>query len=107
MAELVDHPNDVENIAFEVEFEWLMIADTKDADADITLGQHEEGTRQMLLSTDDVDLDGMTVPLPPQPPPEQNCNTSDKWFNLHSGHVQPWCTMKDNSGRQATKSLTE
>ena len=70
MAELVDHPNDVENIAFEVEFE-LMIADIKDADADTTLGQHEEGTTQMLLSTDNVDLDGRTVPLPPQPPPEQ------------------------------------
>ena len=25
----------------------------------------------MLLSTDNVDLDGMTVSLPPQPPPEE------------------------------------
>ena len=71
MAELVDHPNDVENIDFEVEFEWLMIADIEDADADTMLGQHEEGTRQMILSTDNADLDGMTVPLPPQPPPEE------------------------------------
>ena len=71
VAELVDHPNDVENIDFEVEFEWLMIADIEDGDADTTLGQHEEGTRQMLLSTDNADLDGMTVPLPPQPQPEE------------------------------------
>ena len=40
MAELVDHPNDVENIDFEVEFEWLMIAKIEDADADTMLGQH-------------------------------------------------------------------
>ena len=71
VVELVDHPNDVENIDFEVEFEWLMIADIEDADADTTLGQHEEGSRQMLRSTDGVDLDGMTIPLPPQPPPEE------------------------------------
>ena len=25
----------------------------------------------MLLSIDNADLDGMTVPLPPQPPPEE------------------------------------
>ena len=48
-----------------------MIADIEDVDADTTLGQHEEDTRQMLLSTDSADLDGMTVPLPPQPPPEE------------------------------------
>ena len=70
VAELVDHPNDVENIDFEVEFEWLMIADIEDGDADTTLGQHEEGTRQMLLSTDNADLDGMTVPLPDTIPTE-------------------------------------
>ena len=69
VAELVDHPNDVENI--EVEFEWLMIADIEDADADTMLGQHEEVHRQMLLSTDNADLDGMTISLPPQPPPEE------------------------------------
>ena len=74
VAELVDHPNDVENIDFEVEFEWLMITDIEDADADIMLGQHEEVPRQMLLSNDNVDLDGMTVslpPIPPLPPPEE------------------------------------
>ena len=48
-----------------------MIADIEDVDADTTLRQHEEDTRQMLLSTDSADLDGMTVPLPPQPPPEE------------------------------------
>ena len=69
VAELVDHPNDVENI--EVEFEWLMIADIEDVDADTMLGQHEEDHRQMLLSTDNADLDGMTISLPPQPPPEE------------------------------------
>ena len=37
VAELVDHPNDVENIDFEMEFEWLMIADIEDADADTML----------------------------------------------------------------------
>ena len=67
----MDHPNDVENIDFEAEFECLMIADIEDADADTMLGQHEEVPRQMVLSTDNADLDGMTVPLPPQPPPEE------------------------------------
>ena len=57
VAELVDHPNDVENIDFEVEFEQLMSADIEGADADTMLGQHEEVSRQMLLSTDNVDLD--------------------------------------------------
>ena len=38
VADLVDHPNDMENIDFEVEFEWLMIANIEDADADATLG---------------------------------------------------------------------
>ena len=71
VAELVDHPNDMENIDFEVELECLMIADIEDADADTMLGQHEEVPRQMLLSIDNVHLDGMTVPLPPQPPPEE------------------------------------
>ena len=65
VVELVDHPNDVENIDFEVEFEHLMIADIEDADADTTLGKHEEVPRQILLSINNVDLDGMTVPLPP------------------------------------------
>ena len=32
------------------------------------LEQHEE---QMFASTDNVDLDGMTVPMPPLPPPEE------------------------------------
>ena len=45
VAELVDHPNDVEYIDFEVEFEQLMIADIEDADADTMLGQHEEVPR--------------------------------------------------------------
>ena len=71
VVELVAHLSDVEYIDFEVEFEWVMIAYIEDADADTMLRQHEEGTRQMLLSTDYVDLDGMTVPLPPQPPPEE------------------------------------
>ena len=63
VAELVDHPNDVENIDFEVEFECLMIADIEDADADTMPGQHKEVPRQMFLSVDDV----MPVLLPPQP----------------------------------------
>ena len=71
VVELVNHPNDVENIDFEGEFEWPMIADIEDADADTMLGQPEE---QMFVSTDNVDLDGMTVPMPPLtplPPPEE------------------------------------
>ena len=48
-----------------------MITYIEDADADTLLGQHEEATRQMLLFTDNVDLDRMPVPLPPQPPPEE------------------------------------
>ena len=48
-----------------------MIADIEDADADTMIGQHAEGTRQILLSTDNADLDGMTVHLPLQPPPEE------------------------------------
>ena len=71
VPELADHPNDVENIDFEAEFECLMIADIEDADADTTLGQHAEVPRQMFLSIDSAHLDGMTVPLPPQPPPEE------------------------------------
>ena len=38
MVELVDHPNDVKNIDFEVEFEWVMIADIEDVDANTVLG---------------------------------------------------------------------
>ena len=72
VVELVDHPNDVKNIDFEADFECLMIADIEDADANTMLGQHEEVPRQMLLSIDNADLDGMTVPLPPQPPPEED-----------------------------------
>ena len=68
VVELVDHPNNVESIDFEAEFEQLMIADIEDEDADTTHGQHEE---QMFVSTDDVDLDGMTVPMPPLTPPEE------------------------------------
>ena len=71
VVELVDHPHDVENIDIDAEFEWLMIADIEDADADAMLGQHEEVTRQLLPSTDNADLDGMTVSLPPLPPPEE------------------------------------
>ena len=71
VVEHVDHPNDEENIDFEAEFECLMIADNEDADADTMLGQHEEVPRQMVLSTDNADLDGTTVPLPPQSPPEE------------------------------------
>ena len=55
-----------------------MIADIEDADADTLFGQHEEVPRQMLLSIDNADLDGMivpldgmTVPLPPQLQPEE------------------------------------
>ena len=71
VVEILDHPNDVENIDFEAGFEWLIIADIEDANADTMLGQHEE---QMFVSTDNVDLDGMTVPMPPLtplPPPEE------------------------------------
>ena len=71
VTELVDHPNDVESIDYETEFEQLMIADIEDADADTMLGQHEE---QIFVSTDNADLDGMTVPMPPLtplPPPEE------------------------------------
>ena len=71
VAELVDHPKYVENIDFEAEFECLMIADIEDADADTMIRQYEEIRRQILLSTDNVDFDEMTVPLPPQPPPEE------------------------------------
>ena len=70
VAELVDHPNDVENTDFETEFEHLMITDIEDADADTMLGQHDEVPRQMFLSVD-VHLDRMPVPPPPQPPPEE------------------------------------
>ena len=70
VAELVDHPSDVENIDFEAEFECLMISGIEDADAHTTLGQHEEVPRQMFLSVD-VHLDGMPVLLPPPPPPEE------------------------------------
>ena len=38
VVELVDHPNDVENIDLEAEFECLMIADIEGADADTILG---------------------------------------------------------------------
>ena len=71
VVELVDHPNDVENNDFEAEFEQLMIANIEDADADTTLGQHED---QMFVSIDNADLDGMIVPMPPPtplPPPEE------------------------------------
>ena len=68
VVELVDHPNNVESIDFEAEFEQLMIADIEDEDADTTQGQHEE---QMFVSTDNVDLHGMTVPMPPLTPPEE------------------------------------
>ena len=64
MVELVDHPNDVENIDFEADFDHLL----EDADVDTMLGQLEEVPRQMLLCTDNADLDGTT---PPQPPPEE------------------------------------
>ena len=39
------------------------------------LGQHEKVHEQMILSVD-AHLDGLPVPLPPQP-----------WFDLHLGHV--------------------
>ena len=48
-----------------------MIADIEDADDDTIHGQHENVPRQMLLSIDNADIDGMTVYLPPQPPPEE------------------------------------
>ena len=84
VAELVDHPDDVENIDFEAEFECLMIADIEDADADTMRGQHEEVPRQMLLSIDNVDLDGTTVPLPPQPPPDEVATP------VHHGSTYIW-----------------
>ena len=49
VVELVDHPNDVENIDFEVEFECLMIVDMEGAHADTTLGQYEEVPRQCFF----------------------------------------------------------
>ena len=60
------HPNDVENIDFEVEFECLMIADIENADT--MLGQREKVPEQMFLC-DDAQLDGVPIPppLPPQP----------------------------------------
>ena len=68
VAELVDHPNDVENIDFEAESEHLMIADIEDVE--IMLGQHEKVPEQMFLC-DNAQLDGVPVPppLPPQPQP--------------------------------------
>ena len=83
VAELVDHPNDMENIDFEVEFECLMIADIEDADADTTLGQHEKVHGQMILSVDAY-LDGLPVPPPPQPPPEEVATPVDH----HSTYIQ-------------------
>ena len=62
----MDHPNDVENIDFEAEFECLMIADIEDADT--MLGQYEKVSEHMFLSAD-MQLDGMSVPLPPQSQP--------------------------------------
>ena len=66
VAELVDHPNDVENIDFEAEFEHLMFADIEGADT--MLGQHEKVPEYLFLS-DDVQLDGVSVPPLPQPQP--------------------------------------
>ena len=62
----MDHLNDVENIDFESEFEFLLIADIEDADT--MLEQHEKVPEQMSLS-DDGQLDEVFVPLPPQPQP--------------------------------------
>ena len=62
----MDHPNDVENIDFEAKFEHQMIADIENADT--MLGQHEKVPKQRFLS-DDVQLDGVAVALPPQPQP--------------------------------------
>ena len=100
----MDHPNDVENIDFEAEFEWLMIADIEDADADTMLRQHED---QMLVSTDNVDLDGMTVPMPPLPPPDEvatpvaNDSTYiQDMFDLElliQGDKQPKAQQNDNT----------
>ena len=59
-----------------------MIADIEDADADTMLGQHEEVPRQMLLSIDNVDLDGMTIPLPP-------LTHFHQWFRLCSCGTKP------------------
>ena len=42
VVELVDHPNDAENIDFEVEFEHLLIADIEDTDT--MLGQLEKSS---------------------------------------------------------------
>ena len=66
--ELVDHPDDVENLDVEAEFEHLMIADIEIADT--MLGQHKKVPEQMFLC-DNVQLDGVPVPppLPPQPQP--------------------------------------
>ena len=55
-----------------------MIGDIEGADADTTLGQNEDVPRQMFLSIDNVHLDGMTVPLPPQPQPEEVATPVDQ-----------------------------
>ena len=62
----MDHPNDVESTEVEAKFEHLIIADIEDADT--MLGQHEKVPKQRFLS-DDVQLDGVPVALPPEPQP--------------------------------------
>ena len=64
--ESADHPNDVENTEFEAKVEHLMFSDIEDADT--MLGQHMKVPEQMFLS-DDVQLDGVPVVLPPQTKP--------------------------------------
>ena len=77
VVELVDHPNDVENIDFEVEFKCLIIAYTEGADADSMLGQYMEVPRPTFLSIDSAHSDGMPVPLPPQPLHEESATPVD------------------------------
>ena len=85
-------------------------ADIEDADADTMIGQHEEVPRQMFLSIDNLDLDGMTVPLPPQPPPEEVATLVDHgstyiqdMFDLDvlqkifQADIQPRAKQKDNA----------
>ena len=84
-----------------------IFADIEDADADTMIGQHEEVPRQMFLSIDNLDLDGMTVPLPPQPPPEEVATPVDHGSTYIQDMFDLDVLQKIYSGRQATKSQTE
>ena len=82
-----------------------MIAGIEDVDADTMLGQHEKVPEQMFLSND-AQLDGLPVPPPLQPPPEEVATPVD-----HGSTCIRTCSTlmsyENNSGRKATKSPTE